>query len=309
MTHDQGLRTRDRLPGATLLARVAMLVMAGGASGCASGNKAAAPSSVVDITLVRPDTTPPKPVDPMPAGFRPAFATADARARAIVFNQQCESTVLRLRTSARFGAVATAPRRVYCERTADGVPVGGVFDIDTGFTRARRVMMVRLDSTRPRYMGAVDTARVARMARLERDVDRLIGPAWRRLSRPYSVVPLVKEGGSLEAWVLPLSARGGLTAVVGGDMGFDRGADGKPVKTVDRTATWKLVTIPATGAVTLASAEAEVAAVSDLVVARSLADQGRTVTVTTTAAKSELKQERDPTTGSPFTWVHAKPTP
>ena len=290
---------------ATLVVSASILVMAG----CASGKSKATPASTVDIKLVRPDTAPPKPVDPMPAGFRPSFATADARARAIVFNQQCESTVLRLRTAARFGAVATAPRRVYCERSADGIPLGGVFDIDTAFARVRRVMMVRLDSTRPRYMGAVDTARIARMARLERDVDRLIGPSWRRLSRPYSVVPLVKEDGSLEAWVLPLSARGGLSAVLCGDLGFDRGADGKPVKTIDRTPTWKLVTIPATGVVTLVSNEAEVAAVSDLVVARSLGDQGRTVTVITTVAKSELKQERDPVTGSPFSWSHARATP
>lgn len=305
MTHDQGLHPRDRLPGAALLASVAILVMAG----CASSKTKPTPDAVVDIKLVRPDTAPPKPVDPMPAGFRPAFATADARARSIVFSQQCESTVLRLRAAARFGAVATAPRRVHCERTADGIPVGGVFDIDTAFTRARRVMLVRLDDTRPRYMSAVDTVRIARMARLERDVDRLIGPAWRRLNRPYSVVPLVKEDGSLEAWVLPLSARGGLSAVLGGDIGFDRGADGKPVKTVDRTPTWKLVTIPATGVVTLTSGEAEVAAVSDLVVARSLGDQGRTVTVITTVAKSELLQERDPATGSPFSWKHGRATP
>ena len=109
--------------------------------------------------------------------------------------------------------------------------------------------------------------------------------------------------------MLPLSARGGLSAVLGGDMGFDRGADGKPVKTVDRTPTWKLVTIPATGTVNLASGEAEVAAVSDLVVARSLGEQGRNVIVTTTVAKSELKQERDPITGSPFSWSHARATP
>ncbi len=305
MTHHQALYARYQLPGATLLAGVALLVM----SGCASGSKTAAPASSVDIRMVRPDTAPPKPVDPMPAGFRPSFATADARARAIVFNQQCESTVLRLRAAAKFGAVATAPRRVYCERTADGVPVGGVFDIDTGFTRARRVMLVRLDDTRPRYTGAIDTARVARLARLERDVDRLVGPAWRRLSRPYSVVPLVKDDGSLEAWVIPLSARGGLSAVLGGDIGFDRGADGKPVKTVDRTPTWKLITIPATGPVNLASGEAEVAAISDLVVARSLADQGRTIVLTTTVAKSELVQERDPATGSPMSWKHGRATP
>jgi hypothetical protein len=61
--------------------------------------------------------------------------------------------------------------------------------------------------------------------------------------------------------------------------------------------------------VTLASGEAEVAAVSDLVVARSLGDQGRTVTGITTVAKSELTQERDPATGSPFSWKHGRATP
>ena len=203
----------------------------------------------------------------------------------------------------------TAPRRVHCERTADGVPLGGVFTIDTGYTRARQVMLIRLDDTRPRYTNAVDTVRVARLARLERDVTRIITPTWRPLNRPFAVVPMVKDDGSLEAWVLPLSARGGLTAVLGGDMAFDRGADGRPAKTVDRTATWKLITVPATGAVIMASSEKEVAAVSDLVLARSLAEQGRTVTVRTTVAKSDLVQTRDPATGSPFSWVHARATP
>ncbi len=299
-------RGQDRpRAGRTLLLASAVLVLAG----CASGGSKVPPESVVDIQILPIDTTPKAPVDPMPAGFRPAFATADARARAIVFSQQCESTVLRLRAAARFGAVATAPRRVHCERTADGIPVGGVFDIDTGFTRARRVMLIRLDDARPRYTTAIDTVRVAQLARLKRDVDRLVGPAWRRQSRPYSVVSRVKDDGTFEAWVLPLSARGGLTAVLGGDMGFDRGADGKPVKTIDRTATWKLFTVPATGDVTIPSAEEEVAAVSDLVLARSLADQGRTVTVTTAVARSELVPVRDSVTGSPSSWVHARVVP
>src|SRR6187401_3579438 len=94
-------------------------------AGCASGSKTT-PEPVVGVQVLSIDSSPPTPVDRMPAGFRPAFATADARARAIVFYQQCESTVLRLRAAARFGAVATAPKHVHCERTADGVPLGGV---------------------------------------------------------------------------------------------------------------------------------------------------------------------------------------
>src|SRR6476661_668088 len=108
------------------------------ASGSGSRETASRPASVAP-----PETRPAPKGDGMPTGFASAFAAADARARAVVYWQQCSATVLRLRAAGAFGAVARAPRSVHCERTDDGVPVGGVFDIDTGYTKARRVTLVR----------------------------------------------------------------------------------------------------------------------------------------------------------------------
>jgi hypothetical protein len=283
-----------------------MLVGAMALMGCASAVskpvESAPPVSSMPSVL-----TPAAPTDGMPAGFATAFAAVDARARAAVFQIQCNSTVLRLRASGTFGAPASAPRNVYCERNAEGVPLGGVFDSDTGFTRARRLIMIRLDGVRPRYAGAIDTAGVAAAARLARDVTRDVAAAWRKLGRPFTAVVLMQDDGTLEAWVIPLSPRAG-REVTGGDLAVVRGADGKLRRTVDRTATWKLMAIPATGEVQVHSAEREIAALPDLMIARSLVERGRSVSVSTTIARSALVPGLD-VSGSRFHWEHAPLSP
>ena len=147
--------------------------------------------------------------------------------------------------------------------------------------------------------------RVAQEARFVRDVTREIAPAWRRQRRLFTVVPLSPNEGTLEGWVMPVSAQGGRTAVLGGDVALVRAANGSLRRIVDRSATWTLITIPATGPVQLRSAERDVAAVSDLALARSVAERGREVTVTTSAAKSALVQGLD-TNGSRFRWEHTR---
>ncbi len=245
----------------------------------------------------------------MPSGFASAFAAADARARAVVYWQQCVATVIRLRAAGTFGPSARAPRSVHCERTDDGIPVGGVFDIDTGYTKARRLTLVRLDGTRPRYTGAIDTARVALGARLVRDATRNLmldlTEAARRRPQPFTVIPVVPTEGTIEAWAIPLSLQGGRTAIQGGDIAMVRAPNGTLRRTVDHRTTWKLITIPATGAVRIASGERETAAVSDLAVARSLAEAGRNVTVVTAVASSMLLPGADPSSGSRFHWEHS----
>lgn len=283
----------------------ALLIAAMTTLGCASAPKAS--ESVEPARALPPEPAPAGPSDGMPAGFALAFAAVDARARAAVFQIQCNATVLRLRAGGTFGAPASAPRNVYCERNAEGVPLGGVFDSDTAFMRARRLIMIRLDGVRPRHAGAIDTGRVAEGARLARDVTRDVSAAWRRLARPFTVVTLPQDDGTLEAWVIPLSPRAG-REVTGGDVGVQRNAAGKLTRIADRTATWKLVVIPPTGDVRVQSAEREVAALSDLVIARSLAERGRPVSVSTTLARSSLVPGLD-VSGSRFRWEHAPLTP
>lgn len=249
----------------------------------------------------------------LPVGFAESFAAADARARAVVFWQQCSSNVLRLRAGGTFGAAARAPRNVHCERTADGVPVGGVFDTDTGFTTARRLILVRLDGSRPRYTEIVDTQRVAQAARLVRDVTRELTrdaakanaalPAARRVTRPFTVVPVVSPYGVLEAWAIPVSTQGARTAVQGGDIAVVRAAGGALQRIVDHSATWKVITIPAAGAIRVTSSERETAAVSDIAIARAYTELGRDVTLVTAVATSRLLPGVD-VTGSRFRWQH-----
>ncbi|MES2523196.1 MAG: hypothetical protein V4617_10885 [Gemmatimonadota bacterium] len=242
--------------------------------------------------------------DSLPAGFDTSFALADRRARAILFWQQCSATIVRHRASGLFGPTATAPREVHCERTSDGVPVGGVFDVDTGLTRVRRLMLVRLDGGRPTYSDPIDTARVLREITMEQRVAREIGPAWKRQSRYFLVVPVRDTSGVTEGWVIPVSSQGGRTVVTGGDMGFISDAAGRLSRIADRSATWKLATVSAEGPVAIASGEALVPTVSELVIARAIGERGREVTVTTASGTSTLIAEFDPATRSAQRWRH-----
>ncbi len=279
------------------------------AAACASGGGAkSVDENVQAVRALPPDPAPRAAADGMPAGFNLAFTAADARARTVLYYQQCSATVLRLRASGTFGVAASAPRAVYCERTADGVPVGGVFDIDSSFTKARRITLIRLDGTRPRYTAAIDTARLVREARIVRDVTRDVSAAIRRQGRYITVVPYSPSDGPLEAWVIPLSTGGARSVVLGGDMVFARAADGTLARTVDHSATWRVTTVPATGIVQLNSAERDVPAVADLAVARALAERGRDVAVKTSVSINSLVRGLDPS-GSRFTWEHTRVSP
>lgn len=246
--------------------------------------------------------------DALPAGFREAFADADGRARTIAYWYQCVGTIARLRADGAFGAAAAAPRLIYCERTSDGVPIGGVYDIDPAYRTIRRFSTVRLDGTRPRYTGLIDTARVATEAKLVSDVTRAITPAWSKLGRPFSVVPVPVAGGAMEAWAIPRATKA-RALVTGGDVGFTRNTDGTLRRTVDHTGTWTLVPLAPTGAIVVRSAERDVAAVSDLVTARYHTDLGREVTVLTGTMSSALVPGLDPATGARVVWRHRAAPP
>ncbi|MEY4957778.1 MAG: hypothetical protein RL409_2035, partial [Gemmatimonadota bacterium] len=246
--------------------------------------------------------------DALPPGFREAFAESDSRARTIAYWYQCVGTIARLRAGGTFGPAAAAPRIIYCERTSDGVPIGGVYDIDPAFRAVRRFSTVRLDGTRPRYTGPIDTARVAMEAKLVNDVTRAITPAWTKLGRPFSVVPVPLPGGAMEAWAIPRATKA-RTLVTGGDVAYARNTDGTVRRIVDHTGTWTQVPLAAAGALVVRSAERDVAAVTDLVTARYHADLGREVTVQTTTMSSTLVSGLDPATGARVVWRHvAKPS-
>ena len=172
----------------------------------------------------------------------------------------------------------------------------------------RRFSTVRLDGARPRYAGAIDTARVATETKLMSEVTRVITTAWTKLGRPFFVVPVPMPDGVLEAWAI-LRATKARHLVTGGDVACVRSADGTLRRTVDHTSTWTQVPLAAAGAVVLRSAEHEVAAVTDLVTARYHTDLGREVTVHTTTMSSAVVAGLDAATGARVVWrLVAKPT-
>ena len=293
------MRVRHRMSRSFAIIALALLPLV--VDACASSGARSTEIST-PVKALPPDAAPPPDVAAPMTPFAKAFFDVDMRARAIVFRNECMPTVQRLRASGVFGAVAAAPKLVFCDRTPDGVPIGGVFDVDSTYTHARRLTLIRLDGARPRYMEPFDTARVAAQAKIARDVMKEVTPAWNKLGRLFTVVPLV-QNGTLECWVIPWPSKA-RSAIIGGDIAFTRIADGRLQRLVDRSASWKTVTVAPTGPVLLPSSEADVAAVADLVVARGLSDFGRDVTVTTGTTHSAFVAGPDPITGARLTWEH-----
>jgi hypothetical protein len=293
-----------RLPSSEFMRRrLLVLCLLWSALSCAGASRTTPTgdaSAPVRVAPSAPET--PAASDGLPDGFRTAFAAADARARAITYWTQCVATVARMRASGGFGAPGNAPRAYYCERTNEGVPVGGVFDIDSGFRAVRRLTVVRLDGSRPRYSEPLDTTRIAQSAKLVREVTRAVTPVWGRKNRPFTVVP-VQIAGSAEAWVMPRASKA-RSFVTGGDVGYASNADGSLRILEDRTATWTQLALPPSGPFTVYSSVRDIAAVADLVTARFYTDLGRTVEVSTPVAVSALVAGLDSATGARVVWSH-----
>lgn len=289
---------------ATRYARFVVFALTAGLAACSAGTPAPTPDAQ-PVRVAPADTAPAPTSDGLPAAFRDAFAADDARARAISFWMQCTPTVARLRAEGAFGPAARAPRAIVCQRTGDGVPVGGVYDVDSAFTSARRLQMIRLDGARPKYTEAVDTAGILRAAKLARDVSVLVSPAWKKRARPFSVVPVHTASGAAEAWVIPRATKA-RSFVTGGDMGYaaPTTGTGAPALIVDRSATWTQLNLAPTGPLRIYSSVRDIAAVTDLATARFHTELGRTVTVSTPALESTLVPGLDPATGARLVWKH-----
>jgi hypothetical protein len=294
-----------------LLKAVSALCGAGLVSACAGAPPAAeVPVPDVSPVQVAVDTAPPPPSDGMSTDFHTRFAQNDVRARAIVYWMQCTATVARLRAEGRFGPAARAPQAIHCSRTSDGVPIGGVFDIDSSFARVQRLGLVRLDGARPAYTDAIDTTAIAAAFRLARDVHRQVNRSWTTKKRPFSVVPIATP--ALEAWVIPRATKA-RSYVVGGDMGFapeaSSAATSDSLQLIDdHSATWTQLNLAASGPLRLFSSVRDVAAVTDLVTARWYAELGRGVSLSTPAAVSTLEAGFDPATGARLVWRHTPVT-
>jgi hypothetical protein len=272
-----------------------------GAAACAGSTAAPVPDAT-PVQLAPADSAPSLPADGLSPAFHEAFTAADTRARGVAYWMQCVPTIARVRASGTFGPAAQAPRGIVCLRTGEGMPIGGVYDVDSNFTALRRVRFIRLTDRAP-HTEAVDTAQLLRALHLARNVGAQIAPAWRKRNRPYTVVPLILAGPQLEAWVIPRATKA-RSLVPGGDMGFSATASQAPQLLDDRSATWTQLNLAPSGPVRIYSSTREVPAVTDLASARYHAELGRAVTVSTPAAISTLAPGFDPATGSSFTWTH-----
>ena len=163
--------------------------------------------------------------------------------------------------------------------------------------------MVPLDGARPRYTGPVESLRLLQGGKLQRDVTRAITPAHNKLGRLFTAAPVVLPDSSVELWVVPWPSKA-RTLITGGDAAYVRSTTGALQRTVDRTASWTTVPLPATGPLRLRSTTAELAVVGDLATARYYTDLGREVTVTTATAVSALVPGLDPATGARIIWKH-----
>ncbi|MCU0617972.1 MAG: hypothetical protein MUD17_12940 [Gemmatimonadaceae bacterium] len=241
--------------------------------------------------------------DSLPPGFRAAFDANDARARAITYWLQCVPTIARLRADGRFGVAATAPRLIHCERLPSGEPIGGVFDVDSSFTRVSRLQLVRLDGDRGAFTDAIDTLRLAHEAHLVRDVTAALAADVRRTGRPFSAIPVARVGATSEVWAMPRANRVRMV-VTGGERAYVRAPDGSLRLLVDRSASWAQLPLPPDGPLELTSAADTVPGVGDLAPARYQAEFGRLVTVRTRVVESRLVPGLDPATGARVVWEH-----
>lgn len=271
-------------------------------SGCAGSAPAPAPD-VRPVAIAPADSAPPAAGDGLAPAFHEAFGVADRRARAVAYWLQCVPSIARLRAEGAFGPAARAPRGLHCERTADGVPIGMAYDVDSAFTTMRRVQAVRLDS-RAKYTEPLDTARLLKVLKLARDVSARVTPAWAQRKRPFSVIPFAPPEGPLEGWVIPRATKA-RSIVTGGDIGFAASA-AAPTIIEDRTTTWTQLNLAPTGPVRIYSSTREIPAVSDLASARYYAELGRPVTVSTPLAISTLVEGLDEATGSRYRWKHSR---
>jgi len=265
---------------------------------CSAGTPAPAPDAQ-PVRMAPADTAPAATENGLPAALRDAFVADDARARAISFWLQCTPTVARLRAEGVFGPAARAPRAIVCQRTADGVPVGGVYDVDSAFSGLRRLQMVRLD-------GAQDARRVHGFGVFgAREVSVLVSPAWKKRARPFNVVPVSGANGATEAWVIPRATKA-RSFVTGGDMGYaaPTSSSSAPTLIADRSATWTQLNLAPTGPLRIYSSVRDIPAVTDLATARFHAELGRAVTVSTPALESTLVPGLDPATGARLVWKH-----
>ncbi|WP_396203841.1 hypothetical protein [Gemmatimonas sp.] len=274
---------------------------------CASATPPVA-TATQPVRMAPSDSAPAAPADGLSAAFHEQFAEADTRARTITYWMQCVGTVARLRAGGTFGRAAAAPRAIYCTRTGDGVPVGGVYDIDSAYRKITRLQMVRLDGTRPRYTEGLDTLRIAREARAVREVNRRLTVAWTKRNRPFSAVAVPRADGTVEAWVIPRTNKA-RSIVTGGDMGFLLTSGDSLQLLADRSATWTQLNLAATGPLRLYSSTRDVPAVADLVSARYHTELGRDVTVSTPLAVSTLVPGLDPATGARVVWKHTRAAP
>lgn len=227
-----------------------------------------------------------------------AFDKGDRRARGAIEQIRCARRVAALRQQLVFGPIDSLGARHQCT-VADGQYVGIFFNSDTLFNKMTRSSAVDLGSS-TRRVKPLDTTAILAVERASRSAQIRGFDSYRKASRQYAPVELRLDGDSIEVWLIPVVVLMGSPVTVGGERGYVFAPDGRTVaREIDAFDAMRLLVLPDTGVVHIASPEHTVPSISEFMVANGLHDRGRQVVIDMLDDSAMLVGE-----GSSAAWLH-----
>lgn len=208
-----------------------------------------------------------------------AFDRADRRAQSLIAVLSCSFALNQARQQGVFGPAD--PGASGACFTAGGSLVGVSYSTDSAFSRLLKVIAVDLTTRKP-YQ-ALDYNRILAEARARGDALNRGLPAFRQAGRVFGPIAIRFDGDSLEVWLMPVAVlAGGPGAATGGERGFVYSPDGRTLaREVNSFSEYRPAQVPDTGTVRIQSRERDVPLTSELVLARMLNANGRSVTIET----------------------------
>lgn len=162
---------------------------------------------------------------------------------------------------------------------------------DTTSMRPTRMSAYDL-STGAVYAGAIDTARVAAVARAEWSGTNALAKQFEDAKRPGVPLTFRFDGDSIEVWLLPLPLLSGNPWSLGGERGAVYSPDGRRrVREIDEFARSRTATVPDTGTVRIPAPESRVPSLSEFLLANELNARGRDIVIELKGITSALSSK------------------
>ena len=224
-----------------------------------------------------------------------AFDRMDRLSRAVIGQIRCGQHLGTLRRNGELGPIDSLGHRGQC-KVVDGKYVGLFFDSDTSFARVTRFSAIDFATSTPRT-APLDTASILAVERASRTAQIRGESSYYDAKRQYTPVALQFDGDTIEVWLIPATALYGTGS--GGERGYEFSPDGRTLlRELDSFDALETVTIPETGTVRIASRQAELPLLTELMLANALHEKGRAIEI---AMKSETVA-LDSAENAP--WVH-----